>query len=952
MYVTENKMKYEPKVGDRVRVRGRDDLGIVEVYRLSELYGVYQADVMHEDSSGRHLQSFPVERLEPAPDLWERVRNREYDNNIDFLLKQLAFQLPLQNAGGQLSNSRTDLLPHQILLTSDVVSMNRRRLLIADEVGLGKTIEMGMILRELISRGEADRILIITPAGLIKNWEGELRDAFRLHFEILGIDFMDHTAASWETHPKVIASIDTLKRPQRLERLIGGPRWDIVVFDEAHHLSKTRYGKKVQPTQNYRLAEALRNHTRDLFLLSATPHQGNSFQFWSLIQILDDTLFDSEESMLLHRGFLNRVMVRRTKREVTDRNGNPIFMRRQVQTQSFQLSMRESLFYDKLTEYLREGYTHAGIGDSKGKTTSEQRAIGFVMTTFQKIMSSSMRAIRQALRRRLLVLLIRQQLELENKRRKPSPSSKLAEEIVRLQDEMRELASEILGTSNTISRQAEIDTFIAQTRQRVSKAFQPLDDTTQWSLDGDEEGDEGIYADASIPDEISKVRGLIRLVPDGTDRKFDTLSRAIDTIRQENPNEKFVIFTQYVETMNFLIDKLQNIYGENKVAWIKGGPLEDKIAANERFWDESGAQFLVSTSAGGEGINLQVGHILFNYDLPWNPMAVEQRIGRIHRYGQKDTVQVYNLIAEDTVEEKIYSMLNQKLKEIASQIGKMDTQTNEPQEDFKAEILGYMGSSPNYLEWYRKALVNKDYNRTSQEIEDAMKKAVQAVDVLKSLTMDLSTFNVQDYLKIEGRFSLDDLRQFVEAGILRLGGSILPRGEFFQIITPKALLRFPNVLSKYELATFDRKAAMRKRSSELLGVGHPLVDAIVSHFQEMTVPGDAASLIKFPTEGEPFFVVNTLITVELEGGKQHREFKMIRISPSGDAHVLPDEWLISRLVRRATEPPKETLPSRFDIEIIRQAYEGAIGAILSQVKSSLEKPVTARVRLLGVSAVS
>ncbi|MCL5020427.1 MAG: hypothetical protein M1339_01930, partial [Bacteroidetes bacterium] len=196
------------------------------------------------------------------------------------------------------------------------------------------------------------------------------------------------------------------------------------------------------------------------------------------------------------------------------------------------------------------------------------------------------------------------------------------------------------------------------------------------------------------------------------------------------------------------------------------------------------------------------------------------------------------------------------------------------------------------------------------------------------------------------------LKQFVEAGILRLGGSILPRGEFFQIITPKPLLRFPNVLSKYELATFDRKAAMRKRSSELLGVGHPLVDAIVSHFQEMTVPGDAASLIKLPTQGEPFFVVNTLVTVELEGGKQHREFRMIRISPSGDAHVLPDEWLISRLVRRAIEPPKETLPSRFDIEKIRQAYEGAIGAILSQVKSSLEKPVTARVRLLGISTVS
>ncbi len=951
MVMSDVNVQYKPKVGDQVRIRGREDLGIVEVYRVSDVYGTRQADVMYEDTTGRHLQSFPIERIEPAPDLWERVKSGDFDSSVDFLLKQLAFQLPLQNRGGQLSNSRTELLPHQILLTRDVVSSPHRRLLIADEVGLGKTIEMGMVLRELIARSEANRILIVTPAGLIKNWQNELRDAFRLNFEILGVDFADHSPASWESHHMVIASIDALKRPQRMERLLSGPRWDIVVFDEAHHLSRIRYGKKIQATQNYKLAESVKNHTRDLFFLSATPHQGNGYQFWSLIQLLDDTLFDSEESLALHRGFLSRVMVRRTKRDVTDKNGSPIFMRRQVQTQSFQLAMRERLFYDKLTEYLKEGYTQAGFDKAEAKTTSEQRAIGFVMTTFQKIMSSSMRAIRQALRRRLLVLFIRQQLELEHRRRKSPGVVRFAEEIVRLQDEMRQLAAGITETPGTAARQAEIDMFIAQIRQRVSRVYQPAEESTVWSLDGDEQGDDGIYADASIPDEIRKVGDLIRMVPDGPDRKFDTLTRAIDTIRQENPDEKFVIFTQYVETLRFLRERLELIYGENVVAHIKGGPLDDKIEAKERFWDEDGAQFLICTSAGGEGINLQVGHILFNYDLPWNPMAVEQRIGRIHRYGQKDTVQVYNLVAEDTVEERIYRMLDEKLREIAAQIGKIDFETGEPEEDFRSEILGFMGSSPNYLEWYRKALINKDYQRTAKEIEEAMKTAYQAVDALKSLTMDLSTFNLQEYLSIEGSFSLSDLRQFADTALLRLGGAILPRGEFFQIVTPKQLLSHRNVLPKYDIVTFDRESALRKRSAELLGLGHPLIDSLVEYCQEITVAGDTASFSRAMTDGEPYAVVHTLITVDLEEGKQHREFKMLRISPSGDAHVLPEEWLVDRLEKRVAETRAEPSVFRFDWVKTQQAYEGAIGAILAQTKVSLERPVSARVRLLGVSVV-
>ena len=949
MLLTDVKTEYTIKEKDRVRVKGREDLGIVEVYRVSDAFGVWQADIMYEDATGRHLQTFPIERLEPAPDIWKRLIEKNVDEPIDFLLKQLAFQFPLQNTGGQLSNSRTDLLPHQILLTRDIVTSKNRRLLVADEVGLGKTIEIGMVLRELISRNEANRILIITPAGLTKNWQMELRDAFRLNFEILGIDFADHGMSSWEVHNKVIASIDTLKRPQRLERLLGGPRWDVIVIDEAHHLSRMKYGKKIQTTLNYKLAQSLRNHTRDFLLLSATPHQGDTFQFWSLIQLLDDTLFDSEDALNEHRGFLNRVMIRRTKREVTDKFGNPLFMRRQVHTQSFQLAIRERNFYEKLTEYLKEGYSRAGLGESK--TTSQQRAIGFVMTTFQKIMSSSMRAIRQALRRRLLVLLIRRQMELESKRRKTETQLKVSEQILRLQDEMRELASLLSNVPNHASRHADLDAIIAQVRQKVSKLYQP-DEVTEWSLDSDEAGEDGIYTDADIPNEIEKVKELLSHVPEDVDRKFDTLTRAIDGIRQENPNEKFVIFTQYVETLNFLKEKLNLIYGDEKVAVIKGGPLDDKIEAKDKFWEENGAQFLICTSAGGEGINLQVGHILFNYDLPWNPMAVEQRIGRIHRYGQRDTTQVYNLVAEDTVEQKIYELLDSKLHEIAHQIGKFDPDTNEPLEDFRAEILGFLGSSPDYLELYKKALVDKDYKRTANEIKEAMEKALQSSEALKSLTMDLKTFNLQDYLSIEGKFSLEDLKEFTEAAVLRLGGSILPRGEFLTIHTPKVLLKYSNVLPKYEVVAFDRDAAMRKRSAELFGIGHPFIDALFEHLQELSVAGDATTLNRLQYDDKSYAVVNSLLTIDMEDGQQHKEFKIIRVSNSGDAYLLADDWLVNRLkTRRQESPDTSSEPETMNWKNVRAAYDGAIGAILAQTKASLEKPLSARVRLLGLSVV-
>jgi len=926
------KVQKTVNIGERVKVHGFEHLGTGEVLRVRESGETYQADVVFDYVDGRRLETVPVDKLERVPDLFERLSTGDVDSPLDFFLKQIAYQLPLSNAGGELSNSRTDLLPHQILLTRDIVESERRRFLIADEVGLGKTIEMGLIVRELFARKEAERILIICPAGLTRNWQQELSDCFRLHFDILGIDFNDVGPLSWETHHRVIASIDTIKQPRRIERLKRAPKWDLIAFDEAHHLSRKRYGKKVDYTQNYQLAEVLRTYARDIFFLSATPHQGDAYQFWSLIQLLDDQLFESPEIMTDHRGLLNRVMFRRTKREVTDAEGNPIFMRRQVHTQTFPLAARERWFYGRLTEYLREGYGIAGIGGKK--TTSKQRAVGFVMATFQKMMSSSSRAIRQALRRRLLVLLAREQMALEKKIQKTRAAS-LAEKILKVQGDMRKLAVEIVSIPCSPEQMAESDTYIAKVKQRLARKGYFGEEMTSWALDAEEEAENIIYAETVIPNESQKVDELIKLAPEGPDRKFDTLIRAIEQVRRLSPQEKILIFTQYRETLEFLRGELSKSYGEGKIATLKGGPLEDKIAAVESFWEPDGAQFLISTSAGGEGINLQVCHIVFNYDLPWNPMAVEQRIGRIHRYGQTDTVQVYNLVAEDTVEERIYSLLEEKLLEIAQTIGKVDPVTGQVVEDFRSEILGFLGSSSNYRDLYKKALIDKDYERTEREIVEAIEKARQASEALRHLAQDLESFNFGRYRNMKGPFTLDDLRLLVERGVLRLGGAFIPQGDVFYIESPEVLHRYPNISPRYENVVFDRKVAMRKRKAELLGIGHPLVDALIEHLKGPLFPGEVSI-----SEGTPeiypisvrcVFVVNFEEGVKkifYKGFYLNKDGKLEEFQPKGDIESLSilrnklrqsdskmtvsiPEWLRDRVVSIITEE-EARLRAKFD----------------------------------------
>jgi hypothetical protein len=418
-----------------------------------------------------------------------------------------AHALPVMESASALTSARIDLLPHQVVLTHRIATAFPRRYLIADEVGLGKTIETALILRELASRGELVRALVVVPAGLVNNWHRELNDVFNLDFEVFGSegDITDRKTNAFAKHDRLIASIDTLKRPARIKRLLDAPRWDLVVFDEAHHLAAYRMGGKVRKTENYKLAEALKDHSRDLMLLSATPHQGNHFQFWMLAQLLNPTLFGSPEEMLENRHRLSTVMFRRTKADACQPDGSPLFARRWVHTESFLMGAQERLFYEQLREYLQDGFDLARRQGNKG------RALGFLMAIFQKIAASSFAAVRRTLKRRLLMLTLHeallrdQDLDIEGRER--------------LLNEARELIHVEFGITRDAIGRSEVELVMADLKYRLVKKL----DVDALEMASDPYGAEytathaeeaaSAAVDLHLPEERMRIGDLLRIFP-------------------------------------------------------------------------------------------------------------------------------------------------------------------------------------------------------------------------------------------------------------------------------------------------------------------------------------------------------------------------------------------------------------------------------------------------------
>jgi superfamily II DNA or RNA helicase len=726
-----------------------------------------------------------------------------------------AHALPLMENSAVLTAARIDLLPHQVVLTHRVATASPRRFLVADEVGLGKTIETALVLRELASRGELTRALMVVPAGLVNNWHRELNEVFNLNFEVFGSegDVTDRKSNAFAKHDRLIASVDTLKRPARIRRLLEAPKWDLVVFDEAHHLSAYSDRK----TANYKLAEALRDHARDFLLLSATPHQGDHFRFWMLIQLLNPTLFGSPNEMIEQRHRLNAVVFRRTKADACTPDGSPLFARRWVHTESFTMSEAETHFYGKLREYLRDGF------DLAKKQGNQGRALGFVMTIFQKIAASSFAAVRSTLRRRQLMLTIHEAI--------------LRDQAMDIDGHLELLnqARTIIHSESNIPDDAigrgEVDRILADLKYRLIKKLDEDVLATAASSHSSEEvtaAGEELAATAvaiSLPEERMRIAEVLVSFPAQQETKIEKLLRGLGALWNQNPHEKVVIFATYLATVDLLALEIDAAYPGQGVVVLRGGDHGMKLTAEKKFRKSDGPRVLICTAAGREGINLQFARVLFNFDLPWNPMDMEQRIGRIHRYGQKDTAQVYNLVLSDTIEGSIFLLLTEKLEEIAKALGKVDEHGNVT-EDLRSQILGQLSDRLSYDQLYRNALSDPELRRTHQELEAAMSNANEARKVVYELFQDLDRFSLDDYKPLADiNTSKKRILDFVKSAVELDGGTFDPiDDDRIRIIADRYLMT----------CTIDRDLAQADDNLELLGLDHPLLVDLMNRWRAVS----------------------------------------------------------------------------------------------------------------------
>ena len=802
----------------------------------------------------------------------ERLKDGEFDDRWRFDLRERAAQLLVCNHDGQLSDARTDLLPHQISVAHKVVSSPRRRYLIADEVGLGKTVEAGMILYALRQRGQAQRVLIVPPAGLTLQWQEEMEDKFGLEFSVYREDVDGQLA--FERMDYLIASVDTLKREDHKTLLLASRDWDVIIFDEAHKLSaKTWSPQKIERTQNYRLAEDLQERCRTLILLTATPHQGDESKFQNLVSLLHPDVTFEEFSTQGDRGgaiSFTDLILRNRKSKVTDAEGNPIFKGIDIHPVSVDLlDDGEKQFHRALESYLREGY---GFAD-QDPSDKQHKAIGFVMTTFQKLAASSTRAIKGALEKRVANL--------------------------------RAAANE-----KEDRNKAEYDA-----RYEGESEAQEIEQ----------------YRQVFVEKEVEMLEELIAMdVP--SDAKQNELSAVVESVSSEYPDQPILIFTEYLATQDFLVELLQQAYEEGCTTIIRGGmSIQKKKESIAEFRDNPTVRFLVSTEAGGEGINLQFAHVMINYDLPWNPFRLAQRYGRLYRYGQEKRVQVFNFQNAGTIEDKVREYLEQKTQTAATRLSGV---TGESPKEIEEGLLGLFDEHLNYEKIYREGLAKGNIKPSQQEIDEAVKKAEKSYKIAYAslFSKDIAPFNPEHFnYEVKSPLSLEDVKAFVLEFVDREGRRVTESDNgTFRFLLPDSLKEVKGLKQRYEKVTFDRATATRNAGVEFMAVGHPFTDAALKHCGSVDFGGLAGSKViqysSLLSSNGVLFNFTVKVSKELQDGESIF-FEFIPTFVYDDGTVVSEgatQAIVSALAETKMMPKHEALPPENAETLFEKAKDQAL----------------------------
>jgi SNF2 family DNA or RNA helicase len=555
-----------------------------------------------------------------------------------------------------LSTSLVEALPHQITAVYEAM-LPRQPLsfLLADDPGAGKTIMTGLLIRELIVRGDLRRCLIVAPGSLVEQWQAELSEKFHLDFTLLSRDRIEGSASGnpFADADLQIARLDKLSRDEDLQLLLeNAPDWDLVVFDEAHKLSAQLFSGEVKKTKRRLLAERVRPHTRHFLLLTATPHNGKEEDFELFMSLLDPDRFAGHKRKatdaappVSHPGELMRRLM---KEQLVKFDGTPLFPPRYAYVVPYDLSGPEADLYEQVTTYVREEMNRA----EKIKAAGEGKRgliVGFALMVLQRRLASSPAAIHMSLKRRLARL-----------------ERTLADTMVQRDGAQARINQPELAAL-TVADIEEIDDDEATAEEAEAAEETAVDLATAASTI------------AELRLEIERLKQLEALAAQvrrlGTDTKWTELSRVLQDAPEMKDagggRRKLIIFTEHRDTLDYLVERIGTFLGRPEaIVAIHGGvPRDQRRAAESRFKNDPEAIVLVATDAAGEGINLQRAHLMINYDLPWNPNRLEQRFGRIHRIGQTEPCHLWNLVADKTREGDVYARLLEKLAVQAEALG-------------------------------------------------------------------------------------------------------------------------------------------------------------------------------------------------------------------------------------------------------------------------------------------
>ncbi len=704
-----------------------------------------------------------------------------------------------------LSISRVDPLPHQLEAVYDyMLKLAQVRFLLADDAGAGKTIMSGLLIRELKLRGLCERILIVCPANLSFQWKRELWDKFRENFTPLkGTDIREQYGVNeWLEKNQVITSLDLAKREEILPGL-KQVHWDLVIIDEAHRMSWSPPSKK---TARYALGELLRDTADHMLMLTATPHKGVPANFTLFLQLLDKDVYADvksiEEAMQKRRA---PFYLRRTKEAMfyfpeKDEEGNwkarPIFTKRIPNTADFKIDGDEMTLYKEVTRFVKRNATKAAeAGDDP-----RARAVGFLMSLYQRRLASSTAALKNSLENR----------------------------ANRLENKLKDAKEMVAHAPPTIPDQEDWEEMEEAEQEKFEKLIEAITMTNNADL---------------IKEEIEELRVLAKqaqkVVDMGCEAKLTKLKNLLkDEGFYEDKNKRLLIFTEFKDTLNYLIECLKD-WGFS-TGHIHGGmkPGDRDIPGTRIFMEqqfkEGNIQVLVATEAAGEGINLQCCNIMFNYDIPWNPNRLEQRMGRIHRYGQLYPCFIWNFVATNTIEGRVLERLLEKLQSIR------DALENDTVFNVVGEVLPPAHIERILREYYAGRLGDAD-------LEDRILKPMDE-DKFRSICQTalegLATKNLNLAMLIERRARAQERRVVPEtiARFMKEASDFMPikitfveklRHTFDPSRTPPALRRYeqdddwklPPLSNRYPRCSTDRETAEKNRL-EWITPGHPLFEAI------------------------------------------------------------------------------------------------------------------------------